>query len=296
MNHLSDIARKERRSLLAAGFAGFIISLLKNFPTEFELAGIKFQTPDLPFIAVGGLIVALFYLLVKFLFSCIYERSSAKKSALEHLISERRTNLDIVREEESLAEEEQGLEGRKKVIRLQLENDEKRINQLKTKMKEEETAHVAALKITDKQMNELDQVLAMQAGQHVRTVVGTLCDRGDLEERLRRLKEDRESYLKNKEMKYQQDLLNLENEQNHSKELRQALIKELQNSEGGLNERRTQILRWKQAEKLIGRVSPLHLFLEIHLPLVVGVAGIVSLIYLMLHFPPPPKPPSLPGV
>ncbi|HXX75154.1 MAG TPA: hypothetical protein VEI50_08490, partial [Nitrospiraceae bacterium] len=245
MEYLSDATKRERRSLLATAFAGVIIALLKNFPTEFEVVGMKFQSPDLPFIAVGGLCVVIFYLLIKFSSSYLYERSSATKTALEPLISERKTTLDIIREEESLAEEAQGLAEKEKVIRLQQEGDERQISDLQQKMKAEEIAHVARLKITDQQINELEQMLAIQAGQQVRTLDRTLHDRGDIEKQLGRLKEDRLSYVKQREMKYQQEVFNLENERNRSNELRKALIKDLQNSEGGLNERRRHILRWK---------------------------------------------------
>ena len=53
MDFLSESTKKERRNLLATGFAGIIVAQLKTYPTDIELAGLKFHSPELPFIAVG---------------------------------------------------------------------------------------------------------------------------------------------------------------------------------------------------------------------------------------------------
>jgi hypothetical protein len=53
MDFLSESTKKERRNLLATGFAGIIVAQLKIYPTDIELAGLKFHSPELPLIAVG---------------------------------------------------------------------------------------------------------------------------------------------------------------------------------------------------------------------------------------------------
>jgi hypothetical protein len=110
------------------------------------------------------------------------------------------------------------------------------------------------------------------------------------------LKENRISYLRQRETKQQQDMDNLENEKNAKEELYRAQVKDLRNKEKAFKDKREHIIEWKKVHKFVGKVSLLHLFLEIYLPLLVGVASIASLIYLMFHFPPPAQPPSLPEV
>lgn len=61
MDFLSENTKKERRNLLAAGFAGIIVGQLKLYPTDIELVGVKFHSPELPLIAVGGLCAAITY-------------------------------------------------------------------------------------------------------------------------------------------------------------------------------------------------------------------------------------------
>ncbi|OQW66502.1 MAG: hypothetical protein BVN28_00655 [Nitrospira sp. ST-bin4] len=296
MDYLSETTRRERRSLLAAGFTGCILFLLKKFPAKFEVAGMKFETPELPYIAVGALIVAILYLLVKFSASCVYERFSATKTAHELLIRERKTNLDILREEEALAQEEQGLEERKRVTRLQLEADENRINGLQIEMIEAETSYVKQLGEADKKMKQFQEILATQPGRQVRSLGGTLKDRREIETRIRELKEGQESLLKTIKEEHEKKAFNVEDARNRLDELRKAYTKELQITEGGLNQRRMQIRQWHQADKVVGTISPFHLFLEIYLPLLVGVVAIGTLTYLMFHFPPAPMPPSMPEI
>jgi hypothetical protein len=294
MDLISDGAKKERRNLLGAGFVGIIVAQLKIYPTEIDLVGLKFQSPELPFIAIGGLCAAITYFLIKFCSSYLYEQYFNTRAALAAQISEGSLSLDIVREEEGLEIQGRGLVERQKVFQGQQVNAEKRIKALQEKIDQEDIAHELSLKITDQKISVFQQVLTKESGEYIRTPGDVLTARGNIEKQVRVLEEGRTSYLQNRETKRQQDNENLENEKNNWKELREALEKGLATDQNGFAEKRRKIMEWKQVHKRFGRVSPLHRSLEIHLPLLVGVVAIGSLIYLMVHFPPPPKPPSLP--
>ena len=294
MDFLSDTTKKERRNLLAAGFAGIMVALLKVYPTEIDLVGLKLQSPDLPIVVVGGLWAAITYFLIKFYSSYLYEKSFATRAVLTDQISEGRTSMDIVREEQALDQEGRALVEQQKVFQRQQENAGKRITDLQEKIGQTDIAHEQSLKITDQKINGVQQILANESDQYIRTLDGTLTPRENIEKQLQLLQEGRTTYLQNREMKRQQDIENLENEKSHWKELSEALGRDLANNENAFKEKRGNIIEWKKAHKVVGMVSPLHLVLEIWFPLLIGALAIGSLVYLMFHFPPPPKPPSLP--
>ena len=104
LDGLSETTKKERRSLLATGFAGIIVTQLRIYPTEIDVLGLKFQSPDLPLIAVGGLLATIAYFLVKFYLSSQFELASAETSRLAGQIREGKTEMDVAREEEELNE------------------------------------------------------------------------------------------------------------------------------------------------------------------------------------------------
>jgi|CXWL01.1.fsa_nt_gi hypothetical protein len=293
MDYLSESTKKEKRNLLAAGFAGIIIARLQIYPTEIDLVGLKFQSPDLPLVAVGGLCAATVYFWLKFFSSYLYERSSALRTTLATQITEGATSMDIAREEEGLELEGQAIIQHQKIIQGQQENGARLIKNLQDKIDQEVIAHEASTKITDKEISELEEVLASNA---VPTPDCVLPDRRTTEKQLHVLKESQKSYLRQREMKQQQDMDNLENEKNAKEELYRAQVKDLRNKEKAFRDKREHIIEWKKVHKFVGKVSLLHLFLEIYLPLLVGVASIASLIYLMFHFSPPPQPPSMPEV
>lgn len=95
MDIISDGAKKERRNLLGAGFVGIIVAQLKIYPTEIDLVGLKFQSPELPFIAIGSLCAAIAYFLTKFYSSYLYEQYFSTRAALAMQISEGSLSLDI---------------------------------------------------------------------------------------------------------------------------------------------------------------------------------------------------------
>lgn len=292
MDFLSESTKKERRNLLATGFAGIIVAQLKIYPTDVELVGLKFHSPELPLIAVGGLCAAIIYFLVKFYTSFLYEQSSALRNALATQIREGKTAMDIALEEESLNNQERHLMQQIQILQRQQEHEEKRIKILQDKIDQDAIAHEVALKITDQKRRDLDQALA----QHVPTPDEVSIFKSRIEKEIKLLEESRESYLRQREIKHQQDVENLENEKNNRKEMHEVQDRKLDSDEIDVAEKRKSILRWKQVHTVIGRVSPLHLFLEIHLPLLIGVIAIYGLGSLMLHFPPPPIPSPLPDI
>lgn len=292
MDYLSDNTKKERRNLLASGFAGIIVAQLKIYPTEIDVVGLKFQSPDLPLIAVGGLCAAITYFLVKFYSSFLYEQSSAVRNALVVQIREGKMAMDIAREEEALNDQARNLIQQRQVMQQQHENEEKRINTLQGKIDQDDIAHEAALKITDQRMRDLDQALA----RYVPTPDEVLIPQIQIEKELLNVKESQQSYLSQREKKRQQDVENLENEKKNRRELYEAQARKLDSDEVDITEKRRSIIKWKRVHKTIGMVSPLHLFLEVHLPILLGAIAVMCLISLMLHFPPTAPPPSLPEV
>lgn len=308
MEYLSDTTKKERRNLLAAGFIGIIVAQLKIYPTEIDVVGLKFQSPDLPFIVVGGLCAAITYFMVKFWSSYLFEKSSARRSTLATQIREGKISIDIAREEEALVEEGRGLLHQQKVVQKQQENEERRIKALQDKIDQDDIAQEASLKAMDQKKTDLEQALAsmnlelaqkyVPIPRHVRNRgdIGSVINESAIKDELRMLEESRASFVIQREAKRQQDMESLENEKNSRKEIADASARGLEANENAFNEKRKHITEWKQAHKTVRRISPPHYFLEIHLPLLLGAIAIMCLVYLMLHFPPPPKPPSLPEI
>jgi hypothetical protein len=70
LDFASEATKKERRNLLASGYAGVIVSRLGSIPTEIDLLGLKFNSPDLSWVVILGLIGLTAYSLFKFLTSC----------------------------------------------------------------------------------------------------------------------------------------------------------------------------------------------------------------------------------
>jgi len=181
MDFLSDTTKKDRRNLLAAGFAGIIVAQLRVYPTEMDVVGLKFQSQDLPLIAVGGgLCAAIIYFLIKFYSSFLYEQSSAITKALAIQIREGKTAMDIAREEEALNEQARVFIQQRQVIQTQQENEERRIKSLQDKIGQDDIAHEASLKITDQKRSDLEQALVKEDY----TPHGILLDRGRIEKEI----------------------------------------------------------------------------------------------------------------
>lgn len=302
MDYLSDSTKKERRNLLAAGFAGIVVAQLKIYPTEIDVLGLKFQSSDLPFVAVASLCAVIAYFLVKFYLSFLYERSSAQTKALAAQIREGRMAMDIAREEEELNEQARALIQQREVVRKQQENEDARIKRLQDKLDEEAIANVGSLQAMDQKKNDLERALIEQKPELAMIYLPPVQQIRDfdtlwksiVEKELKMTVENRASFLVQTGRKRQEGIENLENEKNQRKEMYEAQSRELEINETLYEGKRQSIAEWKRVHALAGRVSPIHLFLEIQLPLLVGSIAIWCLISLMLHFPAPPNPPSIP--
>lgn len=297
MDFLSEATKKEKRNLLAAGFAGIILGQLKIIPSEMDVVGLKFHSPDLPLIAVGSLCVAIIYFLIKFCFSYLYEQSSAKTQALAMQIREGKTAMDIAREEETLNDLSRHLIEQRKRLQAQQDHEEKRIGALQDKIDQDDMAHEATLKAMEQKRSDLEQALAGMDLQLVQNYLSTtptrLISKDVIEKEISMLKESLARYFVDRSTKRQEDVKNLENEKNNRRGLYEAQLKKFNSDEEAADDKRKSIVEWKRAHTTVGIVSPFHRSLELYLPIGVGVVAIISLIYLMLHFP-PPKPPSLP--
>ncbi len=271
---------------MAAGFIGIVVPQLKIYPTEIDIWGLKFHSPDLPFIVAGSLCAVIGYFLIKFFSSYLFEKSSSASALLAAQIIEGRTSLDIVRAEQELDQAGKSLLANQKTFQRQQENAEKRIKLLQEELDLEDSTHVAYLQQLDGQIGGVTK-------NHDSTSDYSVCILVD--ETLDNLKQTRETYLRDREKRRQEEIEKLESENNNWKYLSEASVRDLKNEEKDFQEKCRNIIEWKKTHKVVGRISPFHLTLEIWFPLVLGIFAVGSLVYLMCHFPPPPKPLSLPG-
>jgi hypothetical protein len=70
---------------------------------------------------------------------------------------------------------------------------------------------------------------------------------------------------------------------------------ELQKNEESVKSRRESVAKWRLAHRGATLVTPLHLILEVLLPIIVGLVSLVSLAWLAFHLP-TPTPISFPPV
>lgn len=297
MDFPSETTRKERRNLLAAGSAGIIVTLLNTYPTEIDIFGLKFHGSNLPWVTVGALCAAITYFLIKFWISYQYERSSAEKEAQAIQIREGKPAMDISREMEALNDLSLNVIQQSNTLQNQQENEEKRIKGLQDKIYQEDIAHEAAMKVMGQKRSDLAQALTTKDPQLVGKIfpkLGRLPTPNEIEEEIKTLEKNVAPYQAQREAKRQMDLGNLENEKINRSLMHKALARKIDSDKEAADERRKAIVKWEQAHATGRLVSRPHQFLELYLPIFVGVIAIGGLIYLMLHFPPPPKPPSLP--
>lgn len=91
--------------------------------------------------------------------------------------------MDPVREEEGLNDQARDLIRKREVLHNQQENAEKRIKALRDEIDQEDSAHEASLKIVDQEISDIEQTIAKDAGEHVRTPDAALCHREDIEKK-----------------------------------------------------------------------------------------------------------------
>lgn len=211
--------------------------------------------------------------------------------ALAQQIREGKTAMDISQEEKELNDWLRRLIQQRKILQNQQENEEKRITGLQETIDQDDITHEAALKVMEQKRRDLAQALA----NSVPTPDDVLTPPNYFEKQIEKLEEDLAVYVFQREKARTKDIENLENEKSRWKALYEAQEGQLNSEEEAANHKRKAIEKWKGAHTTVARVSPLHQFLEIYFPIIMGVIAIWSLISAMLHFPLPPNPPSLPG-
>jgi hypothetical protein len=291
MDFLSESAKKERRSLLATGFAGIIVARLKIYPTEIDLIGLRFKSDDLPFIAVGALCATICYFAIKFSASFLYERSSSLTKLLAAQISEGKSAIDLAREEQALSEQGRNLVHQSEVIENEKKRGQRQIKEMIEKLTAGQGLRDAELQATDEEISKNEEILS---GALVSAPGDPFGDYDKLRTTISLLKGKRERYMKENDPRQREDFMNIENERYKQDESHRAQLKELAIEERSFIQKGRQIEEWKNALGLARHVSPIHLFLEIYLPLGIGVIAIGSLVFLMFHFPSPPTL-SVPG-
>ena len=161
MDFLSESTKKERRNLLSTGFAGIIVAQLEieSTDTAWVGVGLKLHSPELPLIAVGGLLATITYFLIKFWSSYLYERSSSEREALTAQILEGKMTMDISKEAEALNDLLRTLIQQRAALQLQQEHEEKRIKGLQDKIDQDDIAHKAVIEVMDQKRRELKELL-----------------------------------------------------------------------------------------------------------------------------------------
>lgn len=297
MDIFAETTRKERRSLLGAGFAGIVVSFLKKLPTEIDLAGFKFNSPELPLVAVGGLALAITYFWIKFLSSYLYERSNAKTQNLFNQIRDGEIAMDISKKEKELTDWVRVLIDRRKVLAAQIEHEAKRLGDMREKYKGNSDDYIASMGIFDTERASLTQQLRLK--RKLEETLPEFLDPGEsatsIESKLAELPQRRKNYELKTETERMARLDDLEKERLNIKKMHESEERDIKKDEEIAEARMNTVLEWKQAHKSQTIISPFHRFLELYFPLILGFVSIASLVWLIFHFP-ATNPITLPGI
>lgn len=294
MNYLSESTRKERRSLLLAGFIGVVVGQLKIYPTEIDLWGLKFHSPHLTLIVVGSLCAIVGYFLIKFFFSYLFEKSSSTSALLAAQITEGKISLDIALAEDELGQMGRSLLIRQNDLRTQQENAATRIKYLQEQTTKENVHQTAKLKEIDEQIRLTRKILDENPGDPIQLSSSASMSRKNIENNILTLEDERKNHLLDMEKRRLKEAQDTENEIHNAKALSEQLAKDMKKEESSFQEKREKILKFQKLHRVVGRITPINLALEIWLPILLGLYSILSLGYLMFHLPPPPKPLVLP--
>ncbi len=302
MDFLSETTKKERRNLLAAGFAGIIVARIKIYPTEIDLVGLRFTSPELPWIAVGALTLAITYSLAKFVSSFLYESSHAKTQNLFTQIHEGAIGMNVFKKEQELNDWALQLIEQRKVLQGQIEHEKNRLTQVEEKFRNDAGDYKKSFDYLEA-LSELDtdratltrELTAMR--EALKTDPGNPLHKLQVELMIGKLKEleerGKEPDLRiAKELKTK--LEDLDKERNRFRQMFEQQESEIIKNEEIAFARNKTISEWKKSHNTERIISPFHSFLELYLPVLVGLAAIASLVWLIFHFPPALRPPSLP--
>lgn len=279
---------------MAAGFIGIVVAKLKIYPTEIDIWGLKFHSPDLPFVVIGSLCAVIGYFLIKFLFSYLFEKSSSSNSLLAEQITAGKISLDIDRAEEELDLVAQGLLIQQDSHRTLQENARETIKSLQEQFAQVDMSHTARLKAHDEKISAAREFLAKNPDDPIQLNESVSSARGNHENALLALEDARMTYLLDREDRLLKEAASLKSEIDNAKVLSERLARDMTKDEKSFHGKRDNILEWKKQHRAVGRITPFHLALEIWFPILLGLCAILSLGYLMFHLPPPPKPLLLP--
>lgn len=297
MDFLSDTTKKERRNLLAAGFAGIIVAQLKIYPTEIDLVGLKFNSPELPLIVVGALTLAITYSWVKFLSSYLYERSYSETQNLFTQIHNGEIKMDVSKKEQELSDWARQLIDRRKVLQGRIEHENMRLSAQGEKYNSDSDEYKESIRALDLEESELQKERAQLVRQRPTYPLQAYIVRpGEktADERLMAATQRRIELVQKNEANLKTKREDLEQERKNIMQMHEQEESDIKKNEEIAIARNNTILEWKKAHKTETIISPLHRFLELYLPLAVGLIAIVSLSWLVFHFP-EPTPPSLPN-
>ncbi|MCX5724030.1 MAG: hypothetical protein NTX84_05855 [Nitrospirae bacterium] len=301
MDFLSDTTKKEKRNLLAAGFTGTIVAQLKINRTEIDFVGFKLHSEELPVVVVASLCAAIAYLLIKFCSSYLHERCHSDMDALAAQIREGKTGIDIAQAEKEIKESMHLLVEQQRSFLAQQEHEETRLAGIRAKIGQGDSAHDAALKILEAKKNEFAQALgALQSpfgSEHFDRVhiqsLGYSIDQKRIQGELEKLDRSWAEYSRDRQTARQKEVEHLQREQHRSKERQQARAANMALDEEAITAKRLSVSKWRHAQRGATVVTPLHLFLDVYLPILVGLTGLASLGWLAFHLP-EPKPITLP--
>lgn len=206
--------------------------------------------------------------------------------------------MDISKEAEALNDLLRNLIQQRTTLQLQQEHEEKRINGLQDKIDQEDIAHKAAIESMYQKRRDLKESLIGIDGRVIQNYIaaGALPSRQMIEDEIESLEKNITSHQVQREKKRQQDAENVGNEKKNRKELYEAQERRINSEEASAKEKEKKMIKWECAHTAVRQVSPLRLILEFHLPILLGIIAIGTLIHLMLYFPPPAPPPSLPDL
>ncbi len=296
MDFLSDTARKEKRNLLATGSVGILVGWLGVDQTEIQLAGFKFHDVNLPALVGWSLLAIITYLLAKFCFSYFYERFNSEMKMYAAQISEGKTALDINREEKEIIEGSRLLIEQQQVYLAQQKSETRRIADLQAITENKDRDYEAALKSLDLQRSELQEALKKANGPHYVEIPSKLMsiDPTQIPHAIEVLGKERSEFSNNRQKARQVELDYLRDEKNRSEGNEKVRQGDLKKAMEDLDLKRTSVSKWRQANKGATIVGPLHLFLDVGLPILVGLVAIGFLTWFVFHPPPPSIPASLP--
>lgn len=202
--------------------------------------------------------------------------------------------MDVFKKEQELNEWARQLIERRKALQGRIEHDSKRLATLDEEYyADNDDDYNEFIKALDREASNLqekrarlkDQKSNIYTAQPAELIIEdklemTTQRRKELD---RKIETDRKRKLEELNMKKQTIT------QGH--ELEESEMKNLEDTAVAKN---NTILKWKKAHKTERMISPFHSFLEVYLPVFVGLTAIASLVWLLFHFT-EPIPPSLPN-